>query len=307
MPTLYDMILRHALYFEGARRQSAKDFGAIVRNLDKEILRAFERGGIDKMTKAEFNRFMAKLRKGLFGVFEKDGKAFDKVTRGLADIETTIYQRIFRSNTGERIAVDKADIYGKAKAADIAATGGTMEKAARRLRDATVQKIETIIRRGYVDKASVEDILANIRGLRSLGYRNGALSQISAWAESYSDTILTHVGSSVRNTVASKYYEEYDWISILDGHTTDICIERAGQRYRYGEGPQPPAHYGCRSETVPVDPEADTPSQSFVDWLKDQPGEFLSDVFKNGRTDLDNVKLIQLDTLKGKLEFILVG
>jgi len=103
------------------------------------------------------------------------------------------------------------------------------------------------------------------------------------------------------------YYDEYDWISVLDEVTTDICISRHGNRYKYGEGPIPPAHYNCRSEIVPVDANEANQTQSLADWLADQPGEFLSDVFKAGRTDLDNVKVITLDSLKGKLEFILVG
>lgn len=309
MPTLYDMLLRHALYFEGAKRGSALEFRKIIRDLDAEVLRAFQRTNVDTfgaMTKTDFNRFMLRLRKRLMGVFESQGRKFDTVSRQLANIETTLFQGMFRKNTGERVAVNKRRVLSVAKNRDIAATGGTIKKAATTLRNATINSIEQVIRRGYVDKTSLLEIQTEIRGLRSLGYRNGVLAKIQGWVDSFHDTAFHHIGSAVKDDVASRYYAEYDWVSILDEHTTDICIDRAGQRYRYGEGPIPPAHYRCRSEAVPVDPEADTSPQRFADWLEQQPGEFLSDVFKAGRTDLDSVKVITLDAFKGKLEFVLV-
>jgi len=107
MPTLYDMILRHALYFEGARRGAAKDFGKIVRGLDAEIMRVFQRTTVDNMgnmTRAEFNKFVADLRRSMNRVFTDETKRLNTVSRRLADIENTIYQRMFRLNTGKRIA-----------------------------------------------------------------------------------------------------------------------------------------------------------------------------------------------------------
>lgn len=311
MPTLFTMLMRNALYLEGARRGVAIDFGKIVRGLDAEVLRTFGRLPVDNLgnlSKADLSKFMRTLRTRLFDVFGKEDKRFQSTMRTLADIETEIFKKVFRENLGERIASPNLKKqFATVRNRDIAATGTDMAKAARTFRNSAVAEIEKVIRRGYIDKQAVQEILSAIRGLKSLGYRNGVLSKISAWADSYSNTVTQHVGSVVKHDMAERYYSEYDWISVLDESTTDICTERAGNRYRFGEGPIPPAHYGCRSEIVPVDPDDTTKPQRFADWLRDQPGEFLSDVFKGGRTDLDNVKVITLDAFKDKLEFILVG
>lgn len=43
-----------------------------------------------------------------------------------------------------------------------------------------------------------------------------------------------------------------EWTSVLDLSTTDVCMGRDGNLYPVGQGPQPPAHYRCRSVRVPV-------------------------------------------------------
>jgi SPP1 gp7 family putative phage head morphogenesis protein len=45
---------------------------------------------------------------------------------------------------------------------------------------------------------------------------------------------------------------EYQWVSTLDGRTSEICMGLDGQVFKYGEGPTPPAHFNCRSTIVPV-------------------------------------------------------
>lgn len=306
MPTLFDLILRHALYFEGARRGIVEEFRPLTSDLDERMMKVLRRvnvSNLGELTKADFNRIMVRLRSELNAGFKSDLTAFNRKMRQLSDIETSINQRIFRADSGRRVAVDSADVWGQARAKDIAATGSNMERTARRFRDSAINDIERVLRRGYADKSDLDAILRDLRGTgQDFG---GSMNRIQAWADSYSDTVSKHVSSNSKYETSSEYYDEYDWVSIIDDVTTQICRDRNGNRYRYGEGPIPPAHYRCRSEIVPVTGEA-VNKQSLAEWLEDQPGEFLSDVFKNGRTDLDNVKVITLDELKGKLEFILI-
>lgn len=310
MPTLFSMLMRHALYFGGARQGVSTDFRRlIVRGLDSEIRRVFETtnvANLGDLTKAEYNRFNANLRAAMQRVFVREGRAFNTTMRELSRIETQLYQAIFRRDTGTRVAIDRSTLWANVRNRPIGATGGIMARAERALSSSSINLIETLARRGFADKLNTADVLSQIRGVQSANFRNGSLARIQAWADSYSSTIFQHVGASSKDYTASDYYDEYDWVSILDNVTTDICIERAGQRYKYGEGPIPPAHYHCRSETVPVNGEAPPPAR-FVDWLSEQPGEFLSDLFKGGRRDLDSVKVITLPQFAGKLEFILVG
>ncbi len=44
----------------------------------------------------------------------------------------------------------------------------------------------------------------------------------------------------------------YQWIATLDGRTSDICKALDGRVFKTGAGRYPPAHFNCRSTTIPV-------------------------------------------------------
>ncbi|MEH6784762.1 MAG: minor capsid protein [Alcanivorax jadensis] len=74
-------------------------------------------------------------------------------------------------------------------------------------------------------------------------------------AESLIRTATNHIGSIARNTVYqanADILEGERWISTLDGRTTLVCAGRDGEIHPLGQGPRPPAHFGCRSIMVPV-------------------------------------------------------
>ncbi|MCK5127786.1 MAG: minor capsid protein, partial [candidate division Zixibacteria bacterium] len=114
-------------------------------------------------------------------------------------------------------------------------------------------------------------------------------------------TITNNVSSVARGQV---YYanrdilDGYQWVATLDSRTTMICGSRDGKIYQYGSGPMPPAHWGCRSTTIPkVKPEydmgakikGDRPSigaggvekvsarTTYGGWLKRQPKAFIDE------------------------------
>src|SRR4051812_17943716 len=124
MPTLFDMLMRHALYLEGARRGVAVDFRTLIRGLDAEVIRLFNTipvNNFGELTKADFTRIMTQLRARLVTTFGKENSRFTSIMRDLSDIEVSLFQRIFRADTGQRIAVDNAGVWAKARNREIAA------------------------------------------------------------------------------------------------------------------------------------------------------------------------------------------
>jgi SPP1 gp7 family putative phage head morphogenesis protein len=137
--------------------------------------------------------------------------------------------------------------------------------------------------------------------------------------DTLSRTITNHTASVTRGIV----YEEnadiidgYQWISTLDGKTTFICGSRDKQVYQVGSGPLPPAHWGCRSTTIPkIKPEFDAGAKlkgrrpakgatgaktvsgrtTYGGWLKQQPKPFVdealgverSKMFRSGKLTID--------------------
>jgi SPP1 gp7 family putative phage head morphogenesis protein len=110
--------------------------------------------------------------------------------------------------------------------------------------------------------------------------------------------------------------EGVQWVSTLDGRTSDICIARSGLVWTLPDyKPKghnipwnpPPAHWNCRSTTIPVLPSLEEmgvdpstiPAQTrasidgqvagdltFADFLKGKPPEFVDEMLGKGRAQL---------------------
>lgn len=68
-------------------------------------------------------------------------------------------------------------------------------------------------------------------------------------------TAVTHSESVAKDSLLKENKEEFDgveWVSILDSRTTNYCKSQDGKTFKIGQGPRPPAHYNCRSITMPV-------------------------------------------------------
>jgi len=109
-------------------------------------------------------------------------------------------------------------------------------------------------------------------------------------------TIVSHTSSVARDQVYhanSEIIDGYQWISTLDNKTTLVCGARDGKVYQEGVGPMPPAHWGCRSDTIPkVKPEFDMGSD-----LKGKRPSVGAKV-KNGKAVINEKGIVEK---KGKL------
>jgi SPP1 gp7 family putative phage head morphogenesis protein len=132
-------------------------------------------------------------------------------------------------------------------------------------------------------------------------------------------TATNHTSSISRQQVYNAnadLMEGYQWIATLDSRTTLICGTRDKKVFQSQHGPMPPAHWGCRSTTIPkLKPQFDLgasvhgkrPSRggdgfeqvsarvTYGGWLKKQPEVFVdealgverSKLFRSGKLSLD--------------------
>lgn len=132
-------------------------------------------------------------------------------------------------------------------------------------------------------------------------------------------TTTNHTSSISRQQIYNAnadLMEGYQWISTLDSRTTLICGTRDKKVFQAPHGPMPPAHWGCRSTTIPkLKPKFDLgasvrgerPSRggdgfkqvsartTYGGWLKKQPREFVdealgverSKLFRSGKLTID--------------------
>ncbi len=188
----------------------------------------------------------------------------------------------------------------------------TIEEALRQFSEAKTKQIAQIISDGVVLGDTTPVIARNVgETINTLNRRQ---------LDTLVRTITNHTSSVARKEIYSAnsdIMDGYKWIATLDNRTTMICAGRDGVVYQDMTGsPVPPAHWGCRSTTIPViSPEFDIGAKlkgqrpaisaggveqvsgrtTYGGWLKKQPKDFVdealgverSKLFRSGKLAID--------------------
>lgn len=165
----------------------------------------------------------------------------------------------------------------------------------------TTNRTMRAINLGLTRGESIQDITTRVRGQLVIS-RNEAMT--------ITRTAVNHVSAQARELT---YAENDDivkgvqWVSTLDGRTSMTCMSLDGQVFPNDSGPRPPAHFNCRSTTVPVlkswqelgiDAADLGPSTrasmngqvsdklNYDEWLRTQPSSFQNEVLGPARAKL---------------------
>ena len=169
--------------------------------------------------------------------------------------------------------------------------------------------VKQAVSSGFYEGLTTQEIVRNVVGTKSQGYKNGILNVSRTSADRMVRTSLSHTSSVAKN----QFFESnkdlipyYEWVATLDSRTSSICRSRDGDVFKVGKGPLPPAHYNCRSSTVPllknqvnadgtkkliggkrasVDGQVNA-DLNYNDWLKTQTEDFQNDVLGKAKADL---------------------
>jgi SPP1 gp7 family putative phage head morphogenesis protein len=122
----------------------------------------------------------------------------------------------------------------------------------------TIDGILKVFAKGYTReiKQEIQFGIAEGETTQQIAKRITELSnnRTKAQAKAVVQTVANHVGTQARAEVfkENKHLFKGDrWMSVLDSHTSPICIDLDGRIFPIGEGQYPPAHYHCRSIRVP--------------------------------------------------------
>lgn len=229
----------------------------------------------------------------------------------------------------------ESSIWGIVTGTYIAALGLTPRETMRQWSAHQRTQIKKTIRQAFSQAWTVSQLKAEILGLAATRFKTGVIARARRTIQTGINTIIQHAASLARYKVAQKFIEfgaNYEWVSILDGKTSQQCRALDGQIFSYGEGPLPPIHPNCRSHTIPIFKDGISflrgvtrktssgvigAGMNYYDWLLTQSKAFQIDVlgptrakiFRSGKltpkqfADLDlnkNFKPITLDELEKK-------
>jgi SPP1 gp7 family putative phage head morphogenesis protein len=313
---LYDIATRKQIYVEGVKLQQTRDFNFVLSELKEEfdkLLGRIKYKTLDGLTKAELNRLLLALRKSQARIYsnyteqvmqqlrdfmnadayvtkivfasakvEEDDEETPTLTEAEAEsvmVETTDEEHNVIPMFGVATAMDNDKLWSKVLNAPIPANGIYLIPFIKGFAVSAQASIENLIRKGYANGSSVEEVIAEITGEGTAQGASTALQKIAVQAAAVLATATQHTTSIVGGAIQSAIFAMYGWYSVMDGKTTDICVSRNLKVYRYGNGPLPPAHIRCRSHIAPiVGTEPGFAAESFYTWYARQPEEVQDDV-----------------------------
>ena len=352
---LFDIATRTALFVEGVKLGQMALFNSVLRELNLELRKLLGRVNhktLDGLTKAELNHLLLTLRKSqsklysayiakLIGQLQEFMQLrLDVAAVSYASIKQAEPQQLTEASAYSFIeqASQEASfspIYGLSaimpsgekslwstiKNAPIPANGLLLLPFISAFSRSAQGNIENTIRKAYANRESVQELIEQLAGKPAVNGNSTQLAKIAKQAAAVIELAFGHVDQQASQAVASALFEHYRWVSIIDDGTTPVCRSRNNHAFKFGKGPIPPAHYGCRSITIPLASLfSDFDSPTLYAWLKNQPREIQQEymgiadaermeagkISSKQFATLKIVRVLTLDQFKSKLGLIIL-
>lgn len=175
--------------------------------------------------------------------------------------------------------------------------GALLEPWIKNWSDAQIETVTGVIRQGYYQGQTTDQIVRALRGTKALRYNDGIMARMDRSNTTLVRTAVQHCAQTARQSFYQRNSDiivGVQWVSTLDSRTTATCRSLDGSQFPVDKGPRPPLHPACRSTTIPVLDDAfdvldkgatraskgenggaQVPAgQTYYEWLKTQPAEF---------------------------------
>jgi 3-methyladenine DNA glycosylase Tag len=292
-PELLDVMTRHQVFLECLKLTQGALFDEVVIQLRQDFRKLFfdiDYDDLSQLTKRELNDFIKLLRAAQIKRYNTFTAQVLLDLRKFMDVDAQMNADIMLDTQEPEPDAEKAlaallkkrglnTMWATILAATIQANGLTTKQFLKQFTDSSLQTIENMVRRSHANKDTTKAAMLAIFGTKQSNYRDGQLLNFVPQARGLIDTLMQHTSGIVQSEVLVFYGNFYEWIAVLDSHTTDICRSRNGNIYKFGEGPLPPAHIRCRSKIMPVEPRGSVQVPTYRTWIKRQP-DAVRDVVK---------------------------
>lgn len=336
---LYDIATRSQVYIEGVKVQYAREFNFVLAELRLEISRTLARvkyKTLDGLTKAELNKLVVSLRESQSRIYSAYTQQILKQLKDFmrADLEMNRRAYVYAKFEFDEERYGKPQIPSDARAIKflkeennqanfiplfgLAAITGNNDRLWSAVTNAPIPanglylvpfvktfavsaqaSVENTIRKAWANGWTVEETLQEITGEDNKQGTSSQLQRVGVQASAVVATAVQHVAGITGAAVMSALFGFYGWYSVMDGKTTEICISRNRKRYRFGQGPIPPAHIRCRSHIAPIVGMDDIAAESFYTWAIRQPADVQNDILGEDVADeLRNGNLKEKDLPK---------
>lgn len=278
----HDAAVRQQIYLEGVKNYQADsidDTNTALLLLLIALVASYGYDSLASMPKKVLRSFTADFNAKANDLVAKFSDSFFADLKGLVGVDAKLSSSVFSSLTGNRADLGGTKLIWSGITNDfIPGTGHLPYNLVADFFRSTVNQFGLLFRRAYSEGWTTQQLITEVQGTRALKYKNGLLRRVKNQFNTVQQTLTQHAHGFITFNIGRLFYDFYQWISVLDGQTTDICRGRANHVFEYANGPRPPAHYNCRSTIMALASEVAQPSpNNFYKWLVAQPLEFQND------------------------------
>lgn len=259
---------------------------AQLRRVENDIDVRLRQGGETELAGARLNELLAELRAIQAAGWQVIDQRLARDLEGLTEAEMVFSGRIVdhgaaalsTSVSSARPTVTQVVAAVKARPFQ----GRLLREWLKDTEEAAARRVRDVIRQGYVEGRTVDQMARQLRGTRANGFKDGLLEVDRRGAEAIVRTAVTHTSNVASQEIyksAGDFVEGWEFVATLDGRTTLTCASLDGKVYPIGKGPMPPRHIGCRSIPIPrLRGMGPTPRTSYAEWLRRQPAAAQDDI-----------------------------
>ena len=309
MATLFDALARQQIYIEGLKAGQTLVLAKTMRAIAADIrakLNGLQYKQLDDMTKTELVSFLATLRKS-------QSKIYSHYTADLIDFLNAFMKKdhkliagiILGTTKKKAVVPDNEDAAWSTIAnAVIPASGLTLAIFLQSFTNKATVDTANMVARGYASNWTVEQLQSELLAQKALTDR------IFNGGRAVTNTAIQFVASNANSQTAKSVFLQYQWVSVLDSRTTEICEDLDGQVFVIGAGPLPPMHINCRSHVHYINDNETVEFAGWNAWIKSQSRDFVTDVFGASAVGKSTVqfgdpKPLTLSQFVGKLDLMI--
>jgi SPP1 gp7 family putative phage head morphogenesis protein len=308
---ILDLLTKHNVDLQRYGNATVRRIISLLNRAESDILGQIVLADPEGKTIERLEQLISAIKTINANAADQIERAMRSEIQDLAEYEATYASNLLRTSIPVRFDVI-TPAAGQIAAATLSRPfqGRLLREWISGLSDGTQARVRDAIRLGVVEGETTDQIVRRIRGTRANAYKDGIYETSRRSAETMVRTALNHTANYAREETykaQGSLIKSVQWVSTLDLRTTEICMARDGKIYPLGEGPRPPAHFGCRSTTTPVTaswkelgfdidevPPAERASMNgqvaadltYPEWLKRQPREVIEEALGKTKAKL---------------------
>ena len=180
------------------------------------------------------------------------------------DLNAAVFQRNLQEQI-EGVPAGRVTLDAAKGSALVLPNGKTLNTSFRQLAEASAAKFRMTVQDGMLTGENMRDMVKRLRGdlrfndtadIARTAAKGGTLTTLSdSQIRALIRTAVTQTSTTIDNQVYLNNQDlisSYRYSATLDLRTTAICRSLDGRVFKFGEGPEPPQHFGCRSRIIMI-------------------------------------------------------